>query len=152
MVDGVLDTLKSFWMVSASFNNSIISPACHSFILFSKDIKWSFDFDFREGFCKRRPGINIIALNTISFNGNLRIHSFISRFPACPDGNKNRFFFQYTIFCKREIDFSQTNDLDNCPIYIAVIELKYMFDRLPDLPFFHMAFKHQWFCSSDNMI
>ena len=28
-------------------------------------------------------------------------------------------------FQKREIDFSQTNDLDNCPIYIAVMELKY---------------------------
>ena len=105
MVDSVLDTLKSFWMVSVSFNNSMISPACHGFIRFSKDVKWSFDFDFREGFCKRRPGITIIALNGISFNGDSRIHSFISRdissmklFPASPDGNKNRFFFQYTIF------------------------------------------------------
>ena len=55
-------------------------------------------------------------------------------------------------FCKREIDFSQTNNLDNCPIYIAVMELKYsesqylsnqMSDRLPRLPFFHMVSEHQ---------
>ena len=54
-------------------------------------------------------------------------------------------------FQKREIDFSQTN-LDNCPIYIAVMELKYsesqylsnqMSDRLPRLPFFHMVSEHQ---------
>ena len=105
MVDSVLDTLKSFWMVSVSFSNSMISPACHGFIRFSKDVKWSFHFDFREGFCKRRPGMTIIALNAISFNGDSCIHSFINRdissmklFPSSPDGNKNRFYFQYTIF------------------------------------------------------
>ena len=74
---------------------STTPPACHSFIRFSKDVKSSFDFDFREGFFKRRSGITIIALNAISFNGDSRIHSFTSReisslklFPACPDGNK----------------------------------------------------------------
>ena len=56
------------------------------------------------------------------------------------------------LFRKQEIDFSQTNNLGNSPIYIAVIGLKYpesqylnhqMFDRLPRLPFFHMVFEHQ---------
>ena len=95
MVNGVLDTLKSFWMVSASFNSSMISPACHSFIRFSNDFKWSFDFDFREGFSKRRLGITIISLTdeVTSFNGDSCIHSFISLeissmkfIPACPNG------------------------------------------------------------------
>ena len=45
-----------------------------------------------------------------------------------------------------------TNNLDNCPIYIAVTELKYpesqylnhqMFDRLSRLHFFLMVFEHQ---------
>ena len=62
------------------------------------------------------------------------------------------FPFSIIFFRKREIDFSQTNNLDNCPIYIAVMELKYpksqylsrrMFYRLPRLPLFHMVFEHQ---------
>ena len=69
MVDGVWNTLKYFWMFSASFNNSMISPTCDSFIRFSNDFKWSFDFNFREGFCKRRIGITLIALNVISVTG-----------------------------------------------------------------------------------
>ena len=145
-------------MVSASFNNSMISPVCHSFSRLSNDFKWSFDFDFREGFCKMRLGITIIALKAITFNGDWCIHSFISLeissmkfFPACPDGNENRFFFQYTVFSKAR-DFSQTNNLDNWAIYIAVMELKYqesqflnhqMFDRLHRLHFFHEVFEHQ---------
>ena len=49
-------------------------------------------------------------------------------------------------FRKWEIDFSQTNNLDNWPIYIAVMELKYqesqylnhqMFGLLHRLHFFH---------------
>ena len=96
--------------MTASFNNSIISPACHCCIRFSNDFKWSFYFDFREGFCKRRLRITITSLNAISFNGDSCIHLFISLeistmklFPSCPDGNKNRFFLQYTVFRKREI-------------------------------------------------
>ena len=55
-------------------------------------------------------------------------------------------------FHKPDIDFSQTDNLDNCLIYIAVMELKYpesqslshpMFDCLPRLPFFHMVFEKQ---------
>ena len=105
MVDGVFDTLKSFWMVSASFNNSMISPAYHSSIRFFNEFKRSFYSDFREGVCKGRLGITIIALNVISFKENSCIHSIISLetssmkfFPDSPDGNKKRFFFQYTIF------------------------------------------------------
>ena len=37
-------------MVSASFNNSMVSPVCHSSIRSSTDFKWSFDFGFRKGF------------------------------------------------------------------------------------------------------
>ena len=90
-----------------------------------------------------------------------RIHSFISRdissmklFPAFQMVIKIDFSSSILFFRKREIDFSQTNNLDNCPIYIAVIELKYpesqylnhqMFDRLPRFPFFHMVFEHQYF-------
>ena len=155
-------------MISASFNSSMISPACHSFIRFSNGFKWSFDFHFRNSFCKRRLDINLIALNAISFNGDSYIHSpsveilSIKFFPACLDGNKNRFFFPYTIFfCKREIDFSQTNNLSNWLIYIAEMELKYegsqylnhqMFDRFYHLHFFHVVIEHKWFSSSDNMI
>ena len=55
-------------------------------------------------------------------------------------------------FHKREIDFSQLNNLDNCPIYTAVMELKYqktqylshqMFDCSHRLHFFSMVFQHQ---------
>ena len=62
------------------------------------------------------------------------------------------FFLGILFLRNREIDFSQTNNLDNSPIYIAVTELKYpesqylshqMFDRLPRIPFFHMVFEHQ---------
>ena len=72
-------------------------------------------------------------------------------FPACPYGNENRFFFQYTVFSQAR-DFSQTNSLDNWAIYIAVMELKYqesqflnhqMFGRLHRLHFFHEVFEHQ---------
>ena len=36
------------------------------------------------------------------------------------------YFSSITLFfCKQEIDFSQTNNLDNCSIYITVMELEY---------------------------
>ena len=83
-------------MFSASFNNSMISPACHSSNWFSNDFKWSFDFGFREGFCNRRLAITITALNAISFNGDSCIHSFISLeissmkfLSACPYGKNS---------------------------------------------------------------
>ena len=105
MVDGVLDILKSFWVVSISFTNSMISSTCHSSIWFSNDLKWFFDFDFREGFCQRRRNSTIIALNAIFFSGDSCIQSIINLeissmkfFSTCPDGNKNRFFLQYTIY------------------------------------------------------
>ena len=105
MVDGVLDILKSFWVVSISFTNSMISSTCHSSIWFSNDLKWFFDFDFREGFCQRRRSSTIIALNAIFFSGDSCIQSIINLeissmkfFSTCPDGNKNRFFLQYTIY------------------------------------------------------
>ena len=53
---------------------------------------------------------------------------------------------------KREIDFSETNNLSNWPIYIAEMELKYegsrylnhqMFDRFYHLHFFHAVIKHK---------
>ena len=64
---------------------------------------------------------------------------------ACPDGNKIYFSSSTLFFCKQEIDFSQTNNLDIYSIYIAVMELEYqesqylshqMFNRLSRLHFF----------------
>ena len=72
---------------------------------------------------------------------------------TCPDGNKNRFFLQYTIYSSGKIDFSQTKNLDNCPIYIIVMELKYIesqylnpevFDHLQYLYFFPVVFENEW--------
>ena len=72
-------------------------------------------------------------------------------FPACPDGNRGRFFLHYTIFCKQEIDYYQTNNLDNCPIYTKGMQLKYqeslymshqMFDHLSHIYFSDIVFKH----------
>ena len=82
-------------------------------------------------------------------------------FPACPMVKTIDFSSSILFFRKREIDFSQTNNLDVCPIYIAVMELNchksqylnvLVFDCLHCLCFFHMVFENQGFCSSDNMI
>ena len=76
MFADVFFNLKLFWILLAFFNNSSQLPDIHDSRL-SKAFKWSLAFEFFEGFCRRRFGIIIIALNAISFKGNLCNCSFI---------------------------------------------------------------------------
>ena len=111
-----------FWIVSLSFNSSMTSPDSHNSNLCSKALKWSFDFDFCEGFCSSKLGITIIALNAISFSGESRSYSLINLetspitfLSAFPVGNRNGFFSETRQFHKLVISSFETHDLCTFP-------------------------------------
>ena len=121
-----LIVLKSFWIVSPSCGKSRISPDIHTSICRSNAFECSLDFDFWDDFCSSKLGIIIIALNAMSFKGESCNHSFISLvgysinyFLARPDRNKNKLFFQYTIFGRLVTGFPQISNCHILRIYIV---------------------------------
>ena len=105
-----------------SCNSSLRSPSCHIFNLRSRAFRWSFDFEDFDGFCNKRLGMIITALNATSFKGesstqafNRRVISSMYFFPAFPEGNIKIFFLHMTIVSYATSSISVNDFLSNLP-------------------------------------
>jgi len=99
------DDCRCFCMVSPSCRSSRRSPFSHRTRRLDSASAWSLDFDFRDGFCRRRAGMTIIALREMVLMDDSstqlltsRLSSRINLLPLFPDGRRNRFCRQKTIF------------------------------------------------------
>ena len=103
MADVVLVFFRHFSIFSASFSNSNSSHDSQSSILFSNGLRWTFDFDFQEGF--RSSWYYHYYFERNIFNGESCSCSFtnletssMNFLPAFTESGKKIFLWKYCFF------------------------------------------------------